>query len=255
MNLVDAEVISNQPAYPGVNLMWLRGAELALTAGPGQFLMLRCTDTQDPLLRRALSIHRIDPEASAVAILYGGTGGGTDWLRRRTPGDRVNVLGPLGEGYRVHDGTRNLLLIGVSWGLSPLVALAEQQVMKDRSVTLLAGAPNAAASLPSALVPPQVELVAATDDGSFGHAGSVLDLVDQYWGWADEVYACGPMSLYQQLAEKARTLWPRKNVQVLAEMPMACGVGACFGCTLETKRGLVITCREGPRVYLHHLQF
>ncbi len=255
MNLVDAGVVSNQPAFPGANLMWLHSTELAQTAQPGQFVMLRCSYTWDPLLRRALSIHRIQPQTGDVALLYGGGGAGTEFLRRRLAGDTVNVLGPLGNGYTTHPATRNLLLIGVSWGLSPLIALAEQAVNADRAVTLLAGAPTAAQVVPGELVPPQVELVVATEDGSLGAKGLVTELAGQYWGWADQVYACGPMAFYKGLSEATARLWPRKTVQVLADMPMACGVGACFGCTLETRRGLVVTCREGPAVLLHDLLF
>ena len=79
MKLVDAEVISNEPAYPGVNLLWLSSPALAQDAHPGQFLMLRTTDSIDPFLRRALSIHRIGE--GAIGILYGGSGAGTDYLR------------------------------------------------------------------------------------------------------------------------------------------------------------------------------
>lgn len=251
MKLVDAAVISNEPAYPGVNLLWLSSPALAQDAHPGQFLMLRTTDSIDPFLRRALSIHRIGE--GAIGILYGGSGAGTEYLRRKQPGDTVNVLGPLGQGFTMHPNTRNLLLLGTGWGLGSLVALAEQAVARDCAVTLLAGAPTAAQVLPGALVPAQAEVVVATEDGTLGHKGQVTDLAERYWQWADEVYACGPMAMYQTLRDKTRTLFPRKDVQVLAEMPMACGVGACFGCTVETSRGPVIACREGPKVMLHHL--
>ncbi len=235
--------------------MWLDAPELALNAQPGQFVMLRCSDTFDPLLRRALSIHRIHPEPGRIAVLYSLGGPGTGFLQRRVPGDTVDVLGPLGQGYTVRAQSRNLLLVGVSWGLAPLIALAEQQVLHDRPVTLLAGGATAAQVPPSELVPPQVELLAATADGSLGHHGEVTDLVKDYWTWADDVFACGSMSFYRQLSHAVEGAWPRKRIQILAETPMACGVGACFACTLETRRGLLIACREGPKAYLDDLLF
>lgn len=253
MKLLNARVVSNQSAYPGVNLMWLDAPELALTAHPGQFVMLRCSDTLDPLLRRALSIHRIHPEPGHIAVLYGLGGPGTAYLQRRLPGDTVDVLGPLGKGYTVRPQSRNLLLVGVSWGLAPLIALAEEQVLLDRPVTLLAGGATAAQVPPSELLPPQVELQTATTDGSLGFAGDVTALVKDYWAWADDVFACGPMAFYRQLANAVAGAWPRKRIQVLAETPMACGVGACFACTLETRHGLLIACREGPKAYLDDL--
>lgn len=253
MRLVLAGVLSNAPAYPGVNCMWLDAPAVARSAHPGQFVMVRCSDTLDPLLRRALSLHRIEPATGRVAILYSVGGAGTAYLGRRRPGDTVDLLGPLGRGFSVRPSSRRLLLVGVGWGLASLVALAEREVARDRAVTVLAGADTAAQAVPSTLISPEVELVVATGDGSLGYHGEVEALVKDYWAWADEVYACGPISFYRRLRETVTGLWPRKRVQVLAESPMACGVGACFGCTVETRRGPLIACREGPRANLHDL--
>ncbi|MBI2886106.1 MAG: dihydroorotate dehydrogenase electron transfer subunit [Chloroflexi bacterium] len=258
MRQLRADVLSNQEVMPGINLMWLRAPDIAQEAQPGQFLMVRCGDGFDPLLRRALSIHRLGTSApggaaQGCALLYGLQGAGTSLLGRMRPGDALDVLGPLGRGYTVHRASRNLLLIAEGWGISPLVALAESQVARGRSVTLLAGAPEAGHVYPQDLLAAEIELVAATVDGSLGHQGAVVDLVGDYWSWADEVYACGPWSMYQELARATSGQWPRKPVQVLAEMSMACGVGACFACTIETRRGPRLSCREGPRLLLSDL--
>lgn len=253
-----ATVLSNEPAMEGVNLLWLGAPELAQEVQPGQFLMVRCTEGLDPLLRRALSIHRVRaagsaPEQRGCAVLYGVHGLGTAALARKQPGDTVDVLGPLGRGFSVPRGARHLLLVGASWGVSPLVALAEQQVAQGRDVTLLAGAPRQEAHYPAAWLPPQVEVVFATEDGSLGKQGLVTDLAPEYWEWADAVFACGPWALYQTLGKMMDSQWPQKPVQVLAELPMACGVGACYSCAVETKRGIRLSCREGPRFDLKEL--
>ena len=240
----------------GVNLLWLEAPQVAREAQPGQFIMVRCAESWDPLLRRALSIHRVRGSGRAVqafAVLYSVHGAGTSSLARKQAGDVVDVLGPMGNGYTVHLNAERLLLIGAGWGISPLVALAEQQVARGKAVTLLAGASMASAHYPAAWLPPEVEVVYATDDGSLGKQGSVVDLAPEYWAWADAVYACGPFALYQFLARVAAAQWPEKPVQALAESPMACGMGACFSCAVETKRGVRLACKDGPRFDLKDL--
>ena len=258
MNQIMATVLSNGPVMEGANMMWLRSPELAREAKPGQFLLVRCDDGVDPLLRRALSIHRVGrpfpgQNIAGCALLYNYRGSGTERLRRLREGDTVDVIGPLGKGFTMKRTSKNLLLIGVSWGISPLIALAEQQVALGRSVTLVMGAATGAQLYPSELFPPEVELVVATEDASAGQKGSVTDLAAEYWFWADEVYASGPISMYAGLSSATARLWPRKAVQVLAEMPMACGVGACYACTIITRRGPKLSCRDGPRFYLSDL--
>ena len=183
----------------GVNQLWLEAPEVARETQPGQFVMVRCGEGWDPLLRRALSIHRVRREAATFALLYGVRGKGAAALAHKRQGDAVSVLGPLGNGFTVHRNVERLLLVGSGWGVSPLVALAEQQVARGKVVTLLAGAPQAKAHYPTAWLPPEVEVVYATDDGSLGKQGAVTDLAPEYWPWADAVYASGPLLLYQAL--------------------------------------------------------
>ena len=98
-------------------------------------------------------------------------------------------------------------------------------------------------------LPGEVEYVVATDDGSAGHHGFVTDLIPEYLPWADQVFTCGPEPMFRSLrrAGAARTASAAKpSVQVSVERTMACGVGACLGCVVETKRGMKTSCVEGP---------
>ena len=257
MQQLRAIIESNEPLLPGTGILWLRAPDVARAAVPGQFLLARCGDGYDPLLRRPLSIHRIKPGAGAegsIAVLYSQSGAGTAYLRSRRPGDELDIIGPLGKGFTVHRSSRNLLLLGSGWGLAPLIALADRETAAGRNVVLLAGAASASQLYPPARLPPEVELAVATEDGSAGRKGAVVDLAEEYWAWADEVYACGSTAMYGNLALRTAGLWPRKPVQVLAEMPMACGVGACYACTIETRKGPRLACKDGPRVLLADLQ-
>lgn len=247
---------------PGVFRLWLAAPTLAAAARPGQFAMLRVADGLDPLLRRPLSVHRVggrrldsasDGRPSEVAFLYEVRGRGTALLSQRQPGETVDVIGPLGRGFAVQRGAQNLLLVGGGIGVAPLVMLAEAALRRGRSVTLLLGAATAARLYPEALLPPEVELAIATEDGSAGRQGLVTDLLPDYADWADQVFACGPEGMYFGMARRVPDLARRKSVQVLLEARMGCGMGVCLGCAVETRRGYRLCCRDGPRFELRDL--
>ena len=116
-------------------------------------------------------------------------------------------------------------------------------------VVILVGAPSAASLLPLPYLPEDAEIVVATADGSRGHHGVVTDLVANYLEWADAICAYAPEATYVALREVlrgyrgARTIPP---VQAAMERSMACGMGVCLGCVVETTSGLKTVCRDGP---------
>jgi dihydroorotate dehydrogenase electron transfer subunit len=114
------------------------------------------------------------------------------------------------------------------------------------SVTLAVGAATAAYVFPTRLLPDAVEYLVATDDGSAGHAGFVTDLVPEQLAWADAVYACGPIPMMRALAGIMRYQAPTKPGQIAMEERMGCAMGVCLGCVVETTKGPLRTCTEGP---------
>ena len=252
-------VISNTEITPGVYLMWLESPEIASAANPGQFVMVRCSDGYDPLLRRPLSVHRAGRvagsrrAANALALLFRIKGPGTRWLGRRRAGEMVDLVGPLGRGFALGRDVHNLLLVAGGMGIAPLVALAEDAVALDRSVTIIAGAASDVDLYPGRLLPPEVELVTVTEDGSSGRQGLVTDILPEYLGWSDEVFACGPAEMYGSIVGLQKRLGSRKPVQVCFEEHMGCGLGACLGCVVETRRGPKRACKDGPVFYLTDL--
>jgi len=169
-------------------------------------------------------------------------------------GERLDCLGPLGNGFKLHRGSRNLLLMGGGSGIGPIVAMARYAVSVGCSVVVLFGFRSSDRVYPSHLLPAEVEYLIATDDGSAGHRGMVTDLASDFLGWADAVYACGPRPMYLTLLEMVRVAGVRKSVQVSLEENMACGVGACFGCVVETRRGeMKSVCEDGPVFELREL--
>jgi dihydroorotate dehydrogenase electron transfer subunit len=252
MRVSNARIISTERIFGQTYLTWLRAPPLARGASPGQFLMLRCGRDSDPLLPRPLSYHRVrrGPDGEEVAILYRARGRGTALLARQRPGDELTAWGPLGRGYAVRPRSQNLLLVAGGMGIASLTWLAEQAVAKGKDVTLIIGVGTAEQALPVRILPPEVELIVATEDGSAGRKGLATEAFAECLPWADQVFACGPAAMYEAMAAVVRRGQSRTPVQVLLETPMACGTGLCYGCAIETRRGMRQVCRDGPRFEL-----
>jgi len=258
VKLFDAEIMSNEEIVVGLRLMWLKAPGIGQPT-PGQFLMVRCGNGIEPLLRRPLSVHRIGNSAvdghgaGDLALLYKISGPGTSSLVDKDKGETLDVVGPLGKGFSVHKESKNLLLIASGWGISPIVCLADIEVRKGRSIVLLIGAQTLSEVYPTHLLPTEVEVQIATEDGSLGRQGSAIDYVSEFWEWADEVLCSGPMSMYRSVADIARNYGFRKRVQALADVGMACGIGVCYGCTVWTRQGAKLACKDGPCFNLRDL--
>ena len=276
MKQVLAPVVSNAEVTQGTYLLRLRAPEIARHAQPGQFVHVRCapvgvlaTSDQpspqpspgkgegaeslawDPLLRRPISIMRANRESGELDILFDVVGRGTALLSRVRPGDALDVLGPLGRPFGLKASTRQALLVGGGVGVPPLVALAEEAIARGVSVTLVAGFRSAAKVLPAELLPPEVEYVVTTDDGSAGRPGLVTESLAEYLSWADQLFACGPLPMLKALA---RLDLPRSlPVQVSMEERMGCAMGVCLGCVVQTRHGLQRVCRDGPVFDLREL--
>lgn len=255
MALHVATVLDNDPVMPGTCLLRLRAPELAHAGRPGQFVMVRCAEeaSYDPLLRRPLALHRLDRAQGLVELLVRVVGRGTAWLAVRRPGDSLDVFGPLGKGFALDRQTRSLLLVAGGMGIAPLVAAADEGLARGCAVALVLGARTQGELYPPALIPPQVEVHLATDDGSCGRAClAPVILEDAGLGllaWADQVLACGPRPMLAALAAivRAGRLRPRAGfAQVSLEAAMACGVGVCLGCVVKTRKGLQRVCADGP---------
>jgi dihydroorotate dehydrogenase electron transfer subunit len=243
MRQVTARVISNTEVMPGIHLLWLQAPEIAYFAQPGQFVMVRCGDSLNPLLRRPLSIHRVADEGQ-IALLFDVVGQGTQWLSQRQEGDSLDLLGPLGKGFSIHHNRGKLLLIAGGIGIAPLAFTAEKALSEGCSVTLLMGAQNASTLYPRSLLPSSINLITVTEDGSEGKKGIVTEFIVDFIDQADQILACGPTSMYQAISAQNQLVG--KSVQASLEIMMGCGRGICYGCTIKTKKGLKRVCQDGP---------
>lgn len=241
MRQAEATVISNNEIMPGVYLMWLEPPPIASPAQPGQFVMVRCGEELEFQLRRPLSIHQLDEKR--LALLFNVVGKGTQWLSQCQAGDILDLLGPLGNGFTIHPGSQNLLLVAGGIGIAPLVFLAQQALSQGCSITLLLGASTATQIYPQHLLP-KVSLITATEDGTAGKKGMITDLLPDFVSGADQIFACGPLPMYKNMAQMPELR--NKPVQISLEVRMGCGVGVCYGCTVKTRGRLRQVCKDGP---------
>jgi dihydroorotate dehydrogenase electron transfer subunit len=208
-----------------------------------------------------------------IAILFQIVGKGTLWLSQRQRGEKIDLLGPLGKGFSIpsviarHEvpkQSKNLLLVAGGIGVAPLIFLA-QRASSWYSVTLIHGASTAAQLYPlSSLrakrgnllpLPDKVQFIPITEDGTMGKRGVVTDILPDFLDRADQIYACGPIGMYRAMSTMSQQAAPSslraersnlKKCQVSLEVRLGCGIGACYGCTINTRKGLKRVCRDGP---------
>ena len=243
MKQVSASTICNTELMPGYHLLCVEAPDIASEAQPGQFVTVRCGP--DLILRRPLSIHRVD-NSYQLSILFAVVGKGTRWLSQRQKNEKIDLLGPLGNGFHIEKASRDLLLVAGGTGIAPLVFLAQQALKQGKSVKLLLGARTKEGLYPRERLPDGLEIADTTEDGSSGVKGMVSGILPDYIDQADQVYACGPEAMYQTIASQMQQQHTKKSVQISLEVRMGCGLGACFGCSIKTKHGMKKVCLDGP---------
>jgi dihydroorotate dehydrogenase electron transfer subunit len=238
-----AKVTTNAEPMAQAHLLWLEAPQIARQAQPGQFVMVRCGEKGEYQLRRPLSIHQ--REGDKIALLFNVVGGGTEWLSQRQSGDKLDLLGPLGNGFTIQPISQNLLLVAGGMGIAPLVFLANEAVRRRLSVTLLYGTPTAAQLYP--YIPDGLEVIYATEDETMGRRGKILAFYPEFFDWADQIFACGPLAMYLNMANNyPKPQQSGKSTQISLEVRMGCGLGVCYGCTVKTRKGLKQVCKDGP---------
>lgn len=221
-----AIVRSQEKIAEGIFDMWIQ-TDLAKTAHAGQFIGVYPKD-KSTLLPRPISICEVDEEG--LRIVYRIAGKGTAEFSTYQKGDTITILGVLGNGFPVEQGTgRKAVLLGGGIGIPPMLQLAKAL---GGQATFVAGYRNQDLFLEKDLKENST-LVIATEDGSVGTKGNVLTAMKEQNIDADVIFACGPMPMLKAI----KTYAEEKNIPayVSLEERMACGVGACLGCVCKTK--------------------
>ncbi len=254
-HILDLQVVSCEHIGERHALLRLAEPKAALPPMmPGQFAQVRVDGTADTFLRRPVSIHRVDYEASEVQFLIQVVGSGTAALAALKPCDAVNVVMPLGNGFTLpNGGGGRALLVGGGVGVAPLLYLGQRLGESGCRPTFLMGARSGGDLLRLAEYEKLGDVYATTEDGSAGEKGLVTQhsiLREQTF---DKIFCCGPKPMMMAVADVARKL--RTECEVSLENMMACGLGACLCCVEETRRGNVRVCAEGPVFNINELKW
>lgn len=223
-----ALVISQREITAGIYDMWIE-TPLFSQAKPGQFLGIYPRD-KSTLLPRPISICEINAGKEALRIVYRVTGAGTEEFSRYREGETVSVMGVLGNGFPLEAGSgKRALLMGGGIGVPPILELAKQ-LKADRQIVL--GYRDSSLFLKEEFERYGATYV-ATEDGSAGTEGNVMDSIAENGLEAEVIYACGPMPMLRAIRDYAA----KRHIPayISLEERMACGVGACLGCVVKTR--------------------
>jgi dihydroorotate dehydrogenase electron transfer subunit len=256
---LEATILSNVEVAPCHYLMTLAVSKVFGQTQPGQFVMVRPAGRGFPFLGRPLGIYSLveDGDSTRIEILYRTAGKGTKLISTLCEGDRIEILGPLGNRFD-HDASMETAVFAAGGiGIAPLVFLAERLSVKASSkslrMVLYIGAKDSESLLGiDRMKTFGVDVQVSTDDGSAGSKGPVTDLFRKEQASFDasttEVFVCGPNPMLKRMSELMADSPVR--CQVLMEERMACGMGACLGCTIEVRTSSGVeyrqVCADGP---------
>jgi len=265
MKIEQARVLSHTELCGDYKLIVLQAPSIAALAKPGQFVHVRVPGLEDAVLRRPFSIYRA--KGKSLSILYKQVGRGTAAMAGIKKGEKLSLIGPLGNGFPLdRKGTFPVLIAG-GYGVAPLLFLAER--MKTKGIVFVGGAKAADVLCTSEFKKIGWQVKVATVDGSLGKKGLVTDVLDAWLAHAvgaalrrdlsrdkpaptnikPEFYVCGPDGLLKAVGQRAiKNGW---IAWLSLDKHMGCGVGACLACVQRIKLddGQEIwarICKEGP---------
>ncbi len=232
----EAKVLSQRLLSEGIFDMWLE-TPIAKDVVPGQFVGVFPTN-KSTLLPRPISICEVDLNRSAIRLVYRVVGSGTAEFALYQPDDYIMILGPLGNGFPLEKAAgKNVVVIGGGIGVPPLLETSKRlslsdSVDKPACVSAVMGYRNCDTFLDDEFTK-YAKLYVATEDGSLGTKGNVIDAMKEQNVPCDVIFACGPMPMLRGIKAYAQEIGAKAYLSL--EERMACGVGACLGCICKTK--------------------
>lgn len=248
-----ASVVRQEQIAADIYSLWLATDRIAAYAKPGQFLSVYCNEGSR-LLPRPISICEIDKKEGQIRLVYRVAGKGTEEFSGMREGTQVKVVGPLGNGFTLKD--KKAFLIGGGIGIPPMLELAKNL---DCEKQMVLGYRNDELFLAEEFKK-YGEVYVATEDGSAGTKGNVLDAIRENGLKADIIYACGPTPMLRALKAYAS----ENNIEcwISMEERMACGIGACLACVCKSKDKDAHSnvknkriCKEGPVFPAEEVEF
>lgn len=246
---VFGKVLRQEKVGDNVYCLTLKAPEIARAAGPGQFIQVRCSNSLQPLLRKPFSLHEIDEEAGTISLLYEVKGEGSKLLAKLRKQDKVDLVGPLGNGFNLLKQGK-AILVGGGMGIAPLLPLAARFKQLGLEFITILGFNDGKRVCRIEAFQKFSPVILTTLDGSQGEKGLVTEPLKRELetGSYSMIYACGPEGMLKAVAELAEA--KEVECQVSLEAYMACGFGACLGCACQLKNPIETTyarvCTEGP---------
>lgn len=227
---------------------------LSQKALPGNFCHLKVGKGYSPLLRRAFSFHWVEKEKNCFELLFKVVGPGTELLSWKNPGEKIDLLAPLGNSFSFPEREEKVVLLAGGMGIAPIFYLSNF-LLKRRSnpekIVLFYGVKKEEELiLLDELCSLGIELHIATEDGSAGYKGMITSLFYQELKEKrvkfkrTKFYACGPNPMLKEVSSLSRRL--NLNCEISLENHMPCGIGACLGCAVKTVDGYKRVCKDGP---------
>lgn len=247
MNKYIGEVISNEYLNDRYYSILIKCPEIASTIKEGQFIMVSCGEGIDPLLRRPFSVYNYDREKGEIEIAYLVKGKGTEMIKDMKSGDKIDLLGPLGNFYEIKPETKGIAVVGRGVGIASIASLGVKAKAEGLySLAILSGRSPEAIIGNDFLSEVGCDLVCMYDsDGSSSIENLEKILREKIENEnINQIYSCGS----NRMGRVVKKLSEEYDIDayISFEESMACGIGMCKGCVCETKNGYKTVCKDGP---------
>jgi len=238
-------ITSLQNVAPGIWVMNIKAPEIASKTNAGQFINIKVSDYSLPLLRRPFSIYHV--VGDEIKIIFNVVGIGTTILSQKKIGDTLDIIGPLGNQFKIIDDYETALVVGGGMGVATLPILTSAIKGITKKIVSYLGARTSIQLISHYLE----NLYTATDDGSAGYNGTVVDLLRSHLlknkFAKPKMFACGPPAMLNSISALTKEF----NIpcEISLESVMACGVGICQGCPVElinNEKKYALVCKDGP---------
>jgi dihydroorotate dehydrogenase electron transfer subunit len=249
----DLKVIENKRLNNDFFILRLSGDNKIPDFKPGQFVQVRIDDSPETFLRRPISIHDVDYGTNTFKLLIQIAGKGTEKLSKLANGDILNLIYPLGNSFSMPLTNENVLLVGGGCGIAPLLFLGKYLVANGCTPDVLLGFRNSARIIEFEEYSKIGKVFVTTEDGSMGETGFVSTHSIFSTHIYNRIYCCGPDRMMKAMADYSKS----RNIicEVSLENLMACGIGVCLCCIVDTVKGNLCTCTEGPIFNVNDLKW
>ncbi len=249
----DLTVIENRRLAESFFVIKVVAPEELPEINPGQFVQALVTGSPATFLRRPLSVHDVDRKGNSISLLVQIAGKGTERLSELTPGEKLNLIYPLGNSFTLPLKGEKVLLTGGGCGMAPLLYLGRKISESGIQPVFALGFRNSSRILSHEEFSDLGPVHISTEDGSEGYRGFVTGIPafrDESW---DRVYCCGPEPMMKAVAAECS----RRGIfcEVSLENLMACGMGICLCCIVPTKSGNLCSCTDGPVFNINDLKW